>query len=126
MTKKPGPGAKGKFMVQGVKCMFVGYAADHAGNVYRIKTKRVLITRDISWFKVSKQKMDVESNVKIEWKGDGEKESRRVEPMSNVEDTQHTTKRTRTSSNNTTNPTYTKRDEKFGSFQQTRSTRNGR
>jgi hypothetical protein len=41
---------------RGVQCMFVGYAADHAGDCYRMwdpKTSRVHATRDIIWLKRS-------------------------------------------------------------------------
>ena len=43
-----------KIADRGVHCIFVGYALDHAGNVYRmynLKTKRVHITRDVIWLK---------------------------------------------------------------------------
>ncbi len=35
-------------------CLFLGYAANHAGNAYRmlkLKTNKVLITRDVRWSK---------------------------------------------------------------------------
>ena len=38
----------------GVQCMFVGYAKDHAGDVYRMwdpTTNRVHVTRDVIWLK---------------------------------------------------------------------------
>jgi hypothetical protein len=39
---------------RGVHCMFIGYADDHDGDVYRMwnpKTERVRITRDVIWMK---------------------------------------------------------------------------
>ena len=42
----------GKVKDRGVTCMFVGYASDHTGNVYRMfnpLTKRVSVTRDVFW-----------------------------------------------------------------------------
>lgn len=48
----PGETIKAKLDDRGIKCMFLGYAAHHAGNVYRmwdLRTKRVLITRDVKW-----------------------------------------------------------------------------
>ena len=36
-------------------CMFVGYAEDHAGDVYRflnIHTKRIILSRDVRWFNI--------------------------------------------------------------------------
>ena len=43
-----------KLADRGTQCMFVGYATDHAGDVYRMydpDTKRVHITRDVIWLK---------------------------------------------------------------------------
>ena len=48
----PGERIKAKLDDRGIKCMFLGYAANHAGNVYRmwnLKTKQVLVTRDVKW-----------------------------------------------------------------------------
>jgi hypothetical protein len=43
-----------KITDRGVLCMFVGYADDHDGDVYRMwspKTERIHITRDVIWMK---------------------------------------------------------------------------
>jgi hypothetical protein len=43
-----------KLADRGVHCMFIGYADDHGGDVYRTwnpKTERVHITRDVIWMK---------------------------------------------------------------------------
>ena len=43
---------KGKLKDRGMKAMFVGYADNHAGNVYRfvnLKTKKIILSRDITW-----------------------------------------------------------------------------
>ena len=48
--KKPGPNIKGKMDDRGEICLFVGYAKNHAGNVYRmynLRTKKVWLTRDV-------------------------------------------------------------------------------
>ena len=53
-TKRPGPNIKGKMDNRGEICLFVGYAKNHAGNVYRmynLKTKKIWLTRDIQWTK---------------------------------------------------------------------------
>ena len=45
---------RGKLDDRGRPCMFVGYAKNHAGNVYRmlnLKTNRIILTRDIIWLK---------------------------------------------------------------------------
>jgi hypothetical protein len=49
---KPGPAIKSKLADRGLLCVFVGYARNHAGNVYRMinmKTGKAFITRDIQW-----------------------------------------------------------------------------
>ena len=54
MTLKPGSSIKSKLADRGIKCLFLGYAANHAGNVYRVlnlETKMVMISRDIKWLK---------------------------------------------------------------------------
>ena len=40
---------------RGKRCMFVGYAEDHAGDVYRflnIHTKRIIMSRDVRWLNI--------------------------------------------------------------------------
>ena len=40
---------------RGKTCMFVGYAEDHAGDVYRflnINTKRIIMSRDVRWLNI--------------------------------------------------------------------------
>ena len=52
IVKDNGLKIKGKLKDRGMKAMFVGYADNHAGNVYRfvnLKTKRVILSRDITW-----------------------------------------------------------------------------
>jgi len=53
VTKKPGTTIKAKLDDRGERCIFLGYAADHAGNVYRMwnmRTGKVMITRrDVTW-----------------------------------------------------------------------------
>jgi len=47
---------KNKLDNHGETCIFVGYADDHAGNVYRMfnpQTKQIWVTRDIRWIKSS-------------------------------------------------------------------------
>ena len=54
MTLKPGRTIKSKLGDRGIKCLFLGYAANHAGNVYRVlnlETKMVMISRDVKWLK---------------------------------------------------------------------------
>ena len=54
VTKKPGPNIKGKMDNRGEICLFVGYAKNHAGNVYRmynLRTKKIWLTRDVQWTK---------------------------------------------------------------------------
>ncbi len=40
VTLKPGRSIKAKLEDRGNKCLFLGYAANHAGNVYRILISR--------------------------------------------------------------------------------------
>jgi len=52
VTKNPGGVIKSKLDDRGEKCMFLGYAANHAANVYRMynmSTGKVMITRDVKW-----------------------------------------------------------------------------
>jgi len=52
VTLSPGSTIKAKLADRGEKCMFLGYAKDHAPNVYRMlnmRTGKVIITRDIKW-----------------------------------------------------------------------------
>ncbi|MFN7263265.1 MAG: reverse transcriptase domain-containing protein [Cyanobacteriota bacterium] len=52
MTLKPGKTIKSKLGDRGIKCLFLGYAANHAGNVYRVlnlATNMVMISRDVKW-----------------------------------------------------------------------------
>ena len=45
---------RSKLDTRGRTGIFVGYADDHAGNVYRfinIQTKKIILSRDIQWFK---------------------------------------------------------------------------
>ena len=54
MTLKPGNAIKSKLGDRGIKCLFLGYAANHAGNVYRVlnlTTNMVMISRDVKWLK---------------------------------------------------------------------------
>ena len=49
---KPGHTIKNKLGNRGITCMFLGYAKDHAGNVYRmlnLQTRKVMLSRDIIW-----------------------------------------------------------------------------
>ena len=49
---KTGNQIKAKLDDRGTVCMFVGYAKNHAGNVYRMlntKTNAVIVTRDVTW-----------------------------------------------------------------------------
>ena len=46
---------RSKFDNRGKTCMFVGYAEDHAGDVYRflnIHTKRIIMSRDVRWLNI--------------------------------------------------------------------------
>ncbi len=53
-------------------CIFVGYADDHAGNVYRMfnpQTKQIWVTRDVRWIKSSptlEMKTPVETETTVE------------------------------------------------------------
>lgn len=52
VTLNPGKAIKAKLDDRGIECIFVGYATNHAGNVYRMlnpKTNKVLVTRDVRW-----------------------------------------------------------------------------
>ena len=43
---------KGKLRDRGIQAMFVEYADNHAGNVYRfvnMKTKKIILSRDVTW-----------------------------------------------------------------------------
>ncbi len=59
MTLNPGGTIKTKLEDGGIKAMFLGYAANHAGNVYHmlnLKTDQVMLTRDVMWLKSFKDK----------------------------------------------------------------------
>ena len=59
VTVQPGGTIKSKLEDRGTKSMFLGYAANHAGNVYRmlnLKTNKVLITRDVKWLDTFKDR----------------------------------------------------------------------
>ena len=46
---------RSKLDKKGKTCMFVGYAEDHAGDVYRflnIHTKRIIMSRDVRWLNI--------------------------------------------------------------------------
>ena len=63
VTVDPGGAIKSKLEDRGIKCMFLGYASNHAGNVYRmlnLKTRKVLITRDVRWLEKSEKKKNEE------------------------------------------------------------------
>lgn len=52
VTQDPGSKIKAKLKDRGVLCMFLGYAKDHAGGVYRmlnLQTRKVWLTRDVYW-----------------------------------------------------------------------------
>ena len=58
VTSNPGGTIKSKLEDRGITSMFLGYAANHAGNVYRmlnLKTNKVLITRDVKWLKTFRE-----------------------------------------------------------------------
>ncbi len=59
VTLNPGGTIKAKLEDKGIKAMFLGYAANHAGNVYRmlnLKTDQVMLTRDVKSLKSFKDK----------------------------------------------------------------------
>ena len=52
IVKNNGLKIKGKLKDRGMKEMFVRYADNHAGNVYRfvnLKTKKIIFSCDITW-----------------------------------------------------------------------------
>jgi hypothetical protein len=52
VTAEPGTTIKSKLEDCGIKGMFVSYAENHAGNVYRVmnlKTNKIMLTRDVKW-----------------------------------------------------------------------------
>ncbi len=52
ITLTSGITMKSKLQDRGIKAIFLGYAANHTGNVYRmqnLETKKILITRDVKW-----------------------------------------------------------------------------
>ena len=54
MTKSNTSKIKSKLLDRGVPCIFLGYANDHAANVYqmlKLDTNTVIITRDIKWLR---------------------------------------------------------------------------
>ena len=69
MTLKPGSTIKSKLGDRGIKCLFLGYAANHAGNVYRVlnlETKMVMISRDVKWLKafdINDNALDINKNL---------------------------------------------------------------
>ncbi len=59
VTLTPGTTMKSKLQDQGIKAIFLEYAANHAGNVYQmqnLETKKVLITRDVKWLEKMQEK----------------------------------------------------------------------
>jgi hypothetical protein len=81
-----------KFADRGVHCMFIGYADDHDGDVYRMwnpKTERVHITWDVIWMKQMMFTKGVEDAV-IEIKNDnadeGQGDDEKPADPGNVED----------------------------------------
>ena len=52
IVKDNGLKIKRKLKDRGTKAMFVGYADNHAGNLYRfmnLKTKKIILNQDITW-----------------------------------------------------------------------------
>ena len=50
-----GKNMRSKLDNRGKTCLFVGYAEDHAGDVYRflnIHTKRIIMSRDVRWLNI--------------------------------------------------------------------------
>ena len=50
-----GKNTRSKLDNRGKTCMFVGYAEDHAGDVYRflnIHTERIIMSRDVRWLNI--------------------------------------------------------------------------
>ena len=63
---------KDKLSDRGIKCMFVGYAKDHDGDVYRMldyKTGTIYLTRDVTWTTTtySEETQTTPCFVDIEW-----------------------------------------------------------
>ena len=55
VTIHEGEKMRSKLDNRGKTCMFVGYAEDHAGDVYRllnIHTKRIIMSRDVRWLNI--------------------------------------------------------------------------
>ena len=56
VTIHEGKKMRSKLDNRGKTCMFVGYAEDHAGDVYRflnIHTKRIIMSRDVRWLNIT-------------------------------------------------------------------------
>ncbi len=87
MTLKPGSTIKSKLGDRGIKCLFLGYAANHAGNVYRVlnhETKMVMISRDVKWLKT----FDIDPIAKQNdrYLGDDDDDIERLQQPRDVED----------------------------------------
>jgi len=85
VTDDPGVAIKAKLADRGILCMFLGYAKDHAGDVYRmlnLTTRKVIITRDVRW--INKKYHDKKGKVgKVflqEIDDEEEEREQRVEP----------------------------------------------
>ena len=93
VTKHPGPTIKSKLEDRGIVCLFLGYARNHARNVYRmlnLKTRKVILTRDVRWTgKMYKDKVNKPSKTFIEElstdNDDDESKQNVIGPMENVE-----------------------------------------
>lgn len=69
VTLHPGKTIKAKLDDRGIECIFVGYATNHAGNVYRMlnpRTNKVLITRDVRWLKTASSTLEKGSSTQPE------------------------------------------------------------
>jgi hypothetical protein len=87
MTLKPGSTIKSKLGDRGIKCLFLGYAANHAGNVYRVlnlETKMVMISHDVKWLKT----FDIDPIAKQNdrYLGDDDDDIERLQQPGDVED----------------------------------------
>ena len=81
MTKASGK-IQNKLEDRGIKVRFVGYARNHAGNVYRMMdpvTQKVYITRDVTWLSGSNEEKEVQvvedDDVVVIGPSDGEEEA---------------------------------------------------
>jgi hypothetical protein len=93
VTENPGAAVKAKLANRGILCMFLGYAKDHAGDVYRmlnLTTRKVIITRDIRWINKNYGEKKGKSSRSFLLELDDEDDSKSIEPSQPQPEAEHT------------------------------------